>query len=254
MELRILGCAGGEGAGFRATSFLINQALLVDAGSVANSTSLEKQKTIEFVLITHPHLDHVKDLGFILDNTYGLRPQPLKVCATPGVIEALKQHYFNWVIWPDFSKLPSPENPILEFISIYQGIELNHLKINFYPVNHPGDSSGYLIEDLETNTSIVVTGDTSTTELIWKAAKECKNLKAIFVDTAFPDDMVSLAEASGHYTPSQLYQQLECFDLMNVPIYCYHLKPAFHERVAKDIRGLGNPNFIVLKDGEILEL
>lgn len=253
MKLEVLGCAGGEGVGHRATSFLINDIILIDAGSVVSSTSFEKQSTIETVLITHPHLDHIKDLGFMVDNTFGQRLKPLQVYSTQSVIDSLKKHYFNWVIWPDFTVLPSAGDPVMEMIPIHQDIELNNLKIKNYPVNHPGGSYGYLIEDPASDSSIIVTGDTSTTELIWQAAKACKNLKAIFVDTAFPDNMNALAEASGHYTPSQLYQQLKQFDLLDVPIYCYHLKPAYHELVERDVLKIGDEHFKLLKQDEILK-
>lgn len=254
MKLEVLGCAGGEGVGFRATSFLINDSILIDAGSVVSSTSLEQQSSIDYALITHPHLDHIKDLGFMVDNTFETRSQALKVYSTQSVIDALKKYYFNWVIWPDFTQLPTAENPVLELLPIYQDIQLNNLNISYYPVNHPGGSYGYLIEDPESDSSIVVTGDTAETELIWQAARECKNLTAIFVDTAFPDDMNQLAGASGHYTPSQLYQELKGFNLLHVPIYCYHLKPAYHDRVEADILSIGDDHFRLLQQGEILEL
>ena len=119
MKLEALGCAGGEGLDFNATAFLINDTVLVDAGSVVRVTTLEQQRNIRHAIITHTHLDHIKDLGFIVDNTFGQRNEPLKVYSIPPVIAALKQHYFNWVIWPDFTELPTPESAVIELVEMH---------------------------------------------------------------------------------------------------------------------------------------
>lgn len=252
MKLEVLGCAGGEGIGHRATAFLINDSLLIDAGSVVNSLTLEQQNNIRHALITHAHLDHIKDLGFIVDNTFGFRSKSLQVITTAEVIDALKSHYFNWVIWPDFSQLPCPENAMLEFFSDEKGVHIDGLNIDFIAVNHPGCANGFLIEEVSSDSSILVTGDTGNTDLIWQTAKTRKNLKAIFADTAFPDDMQELADASGHMTPAQLHNKLTDYQLDDMDVFCYHIKPTYHERVLKDIQAVNLATFRPLLEGQIL--
>ena len=252
MKLEVLGCSGGEGLGLRATSFLINDHLLVDAGSVVSSLSLAQQQSIRHAVITHAHLDHIKDLGFLVDNTFSSREQPLEVYSSSDVIDALKKHYFNWIIWPDFSVLPNPETPVLKFIVENQQIQIEGLTIQFYEVNHPGVSNGFIITEESSDTSILITGDTAVTQKIWQAAKTTENLKAIFVDTAFPDSKKELAELSGHYTPKSLCKDLKEFSLLALPIYCYHLKPAFHDEVEADISALCEDNVVCLQQGQTL--
>jgi ribonuclease BN (tRNA processing enzyme) len=253
MKLEVLGCAGGEAIDRRSTSFLLDDHLLIDAGAVANVLTVARQCRLDHVLVSHPHLDHVKDIGFIVDNTFGMRDRPLRVHAMPPVIEALRRHYFNWTIFPDFTVLPDSDHPVLELIASGADIELGALAIRQIEVNHPGDAYGFLIEDRRANTSILVTGDTGITEDIWREATQRENLRAIFADTALPDDMQSLAQAAGHLTPSQLYGQLQEHDLLHLDVYCYHLKPSYHERVVKDIEALPGPGFHVLEQGQLLQ-
>lgn len=253
MKLEVLGCAGGEGIEHRATSFLLNDELLIDAGAAANVLTLAQQCRLHHVLISHPHLDHVKDLGFIVDNTFGMRDQPLRVHAMPPVIEALERHYFNWTIFPDFTGLPNKDTPALELSASDKDLVLGGLAIRQIAVNHPGSAYGFLIEDYSSNASILVTGDTGVTEEIWREAGQRKNLKAIFADTALPDDMGALATAAGHLTPSELYRELRKHELLHMDVYCYHLKPSYHARVVRDIKALQQPRFHVLQQGQLLE-
>jgi len=71
MKIKILGGHGGLARGFSTTSFLIDDELLIDAGSVASTLSVEEQSKINHILISHSHLDHIKDLAFICDNCFG---------------------------------------------------------------------------------------------------------------------------------------------------------------------------------------
>ena len=99
----------------RATSYLINDELLIDAGSVAEGLPLEAQASLGPILISHAHLDHIKDLAFLCDNCLSIRKGPFEVYCNSYVRQAVLNHLFNDVIWPDFSKIPSPENPIIRF-------------------------------------------------------------------------------------------------------------------------------------------
>jgi 3',5'-cyclic-nucleotide phosphodiesterase len=59
MQLRILGCSGGIGGANRTTSFLINDSILIDAGTGVGDLSFSALTRIEHVFITHSHLDHI---------------------------------------------------------------------------------------------------------------------------------------------------------------------------------------------------
>ena len=108
MEIRVLGCHGSQLPGFGFTGFLIDGTTLMDAGSVTSVLTLEEQFRIDHVLISHAHLDHVRELASLADNLCCDQIEsPLTVIGTRVVIDTLKQHIFNGAIWPDFSILPT---------------------------------------------------------------------------------------------------------------------------------------------------
>jgi ribonuclease BN (tRNA processing enzyme) len=252
MKLKVLGCAGGESPNFRATAFLLNGTVLIDAGSVTQALSVEAQKRIDHVLITHAHLDHIKDLGFILDNTFGTRLKPLQVAAPPDVIKNLRDHIFNWIIWPDFSVLPDADNPVMDWVPLEHEhtLVMDGLTMTACAVNHPGNAYGYLIEDKQEDISILVTGDTATTDEIWDLAFAHENLVAVFVDVAFPDRLQELAGKAGHFTPQAFAREMKSFPRTDLPFYIYHLKPFYHKEVVADIQKLGIANLHVVSDDD----
>lgn len=250
MKLRVLGCAGGESPEARATAFLIDDRLLLDAGSVMSSLSVAAQARIDHILITHPHLDHIKDLGFIMDNTFGMRDEPIQVVAPTPVLDDLKAHIFNWVIWPDFSVLPSRDNPVMTWLPADVPLELSGIRITAFKVNHPGNAYGYLLENLGEDVSILVSGDTARTEQLWEIARQQDNLAAVFVDVAFPDRLGELAESAGHYSPTSFAAQYQAFEKKDLPFYVYHMKPACRDEVAREIEALGLPQVNLLQEGD----
>ena len=116
MKLRILGCSGGIGGRhLRTTSMLIDNDILIDAGTGVGDLSLAELSLIDHVFLTHSHLDHVTSIPFLVDTVGSMRARPMTVHAVPGTIEIIRKHIFNWVIWPDFSLIPTPEKPWMQF-------------------------------------------------------------------------------------------------------------------------------------------
>ena len=235
MIVRIIGCGGGVAPGARATSYLMNDELLIDAGSVAEGVSLERQVCLGPILISHAHLDHIKDLAFLCDNCLSTRKKPFEVYCNRYVRQAILKHLFNDVIWPDFSKIPSPENPIIRFhiIASEQSFSWGTYEITPVEVNHPGGALGFVIR--EGGGTLVFTQDTGPTERIWQVAAQEKNLKAIFTEASFPNNLASLASQSCHHSPKSLAQEIGKMP-KDVPIYLGHLKPAFYEELQKEIQ------------------
>ena len=224
--VQIVGAHGGVAKGMAATSYLIDGRLLLDAGSVAGGLSVEEQAQIGRILISHAHLDHIKDLAFLCDNCFGLREEPFEVFCNHYVRKAIGQHLFNDVIWPDFSRLPSPDKPTIRFhpIASEQSLTWEDYRIIPVEVNHPGNALGFIVE--RDGQSLVFTQDTGPTERIWQLAKKCKNLQAIFTEASFPNQLASLARRSQHHTPGSLQQEIAKMP-QGVPIFLGHLKPQF---------------------------
>jgi len=107
MRLRVLGCSGSIGGQHnRTTSFLVDQDILVDAGTGVGELSIAELTLIDHIFVTHSHLDHVDSIAFFLDSVGALRPKPVTVYATGPTIEILKRNLFNGDIG---IVLPDPE-------------------------------------------------------------------------------------------------------------------------------------------------
>lgn len=236
--VRIVGGHGGVSPGFRATSYLIDGKLLIDAGSVASGLQIDEQVLIDNILISHSHLDHISDLAFLSDNCFGLKGKPFEVYSHKPVREAIKTHLLNDIIWPDFSTLPTKENPTLRFHDLTDEtpITLGDYKILPVRVNHPGDALGFIVE--KGNTAIVFTQDTGPTERIWELAKGYKNLKAIFTEVSFPNKLEQVAIDSQHHTPLTMKKEIEKMP-PDVPIFLGHLKPNYQPLLFQEIEEIG---------------
>jgi ribonuclease BN (tRNA processing enzyme) len=251
MRIQVLGGHGGLAKGFSTTSFLINGELLIDAGAVASTLSVEEQSKIDHILISHSHLDHIKDLAFICDNCFGMRETPFQVYTHATVKKILKEHFFNETIWPDFTILPNEKNPTIQINAIEpeKPFQLNGYTITPVKVQHPNDAMGYIIE--HSGKAVLFTVDTAATERIWEVAKGIKNIKAVFTDVSFPNSLKGVAIASDHHTPASIKIELEKMP-PNVPVILTHLKPNYREEILKELSELNEKRLRVLeRDGEV---
>jgi cAMP phosphodiesterase len=253
MRVEVLGCQGGVSHGYNATSYLIDDVLLLDAGTVASALPVERQAKIENILISHSHLDHVKDLGFICDNCFGMKGgEPYHVYSHKSTIIALKNHIFNEAIWPDFSRIPTPEKPMMSYHELIpeQEVNIGGYKVTPVQVNHPGDTLGYIIE--KDNTCLLFTFDTASTKRIWEIGHEKNNLKAIFTEVSFPNSLIEIAKLSYHHSASTFEAEYPKMP-KGVPIYITHLKPAHQETILNEVQRLNiDDTHILHHDGQIL--
>jgi cAMP phosphodiesterase len=259
MEIRVLGCHGSQLPGCGLTGFLIDATTLLDAGAVTSVLTLEEQARIDHILITHAHLDHIRELSSLADNIcYFKRDYPLTVVSTPRVIETLKTHIFNGAVWPDFSLIPSPEKPVLRFVTIRPGeaMDLGHLRVMAVPVHHTVETVAYVVkaENGEQPTAAVFIGDTGPTEEIWLAARRDGDIRALFVETSLPGSMTELAELTGHLTPAALARELKKLGPFNPQIYLYHMKIQYRREIQREIALLGNANINILQDGQVIRI
>jgi len=232
LKIKVLGCYGGQLLGFHLTSFLINDSILLDAGSPTEALSLEEQHNIRHICLSHTHLDHIKDIAFLADNRSLKRlggtkeNRSITIHSLQENLDVLKQHFLNDTIWPDFTAIPSREDPILKFSPIESEVafEIDGVRITPIMVNHPVPCTGFLLD--QGGMQFIYTADTGSTDRIWEVANAQPNLKGIIMDCSFPNAYQHLADISGHLTPNGMIQELEKFKNLNqVPIYLYHMKP-----------------------------
>ena len=226
MKVRILGCSGGIGGRhLRTTSMLIDRDVLVDAGTGVNDLTLPELAAIDHVFITHSHLDHICSVPLMVDTVGQMRTRPLVLHALPATIEILRNHIFNWSIWPDFTQIPSAEQPYLRFEPIRLGESYDlggKRKITALPANHVVPAIGYQLDSGQA--SLVFTGDTSTNDPLWPIVNKIINLKFLIIETAFNNRERNLAELSKHLCPSMLADELSKL-ARTAEIYVTHLKP-----------------------------
>jgi len=235
MRLRVLGCSGSIGGQQnRTTSFLVDQDILIDAGTGVGDLSLAELTLIDHIFITHSHLDHVNSIAFFLDSVGALRPNPVTVYATGATIRTLKKNLFNWDIWPDFTQIPTPEQPWLRYEEIEVGrvITLNGRRITVLPAIHTVPAVGYQLDSGKG--SLVFTGDTGPNDALWSVVNRIANLKFLIIETAFSDKDRWLAELSKHLCPSMLGEELAKLE-RPAEVYITHLKPAEIELTMQEI-------------------
>jgi cAMP phosphodiesterase len=248
MRLEVLGCHGGDVPTLRLPTFLVNDHLLLEAGAVTSALPLARQATLQHVLLSHAHLDHVIGLAFLVDNVQSLaRRWPWVTAASlPPVIKDLRSYCFNNRLWPDFTALPTADGGVLRLDTLVDGEpgELGALTVVPVAVNHTVPACGFVISDGAS--AFVFSGDTGPTEQLWRVARGVREIRAVIVETAFPNRLERLAEASGHLTPRLLQREMEQFP--DAPIYVYHLKPAFFDETADELARLDGPVRLLEQD------
>lgn len=236
MKVRVLGCSGAIAKDCRTTSFLIDEDVLIDAGSGVGDLTLDEMRGIEHVLLTHSHLDHVLALPLMVDAISARCTTPVRIHALAGTIAALKAHIFNDVIWPDFSRIPTPEAPLVSFheIQVGQTLQFGSKLIEVLPAVHTVPAVGFALT--EGHGYWVFTGDTERNPAFWGRLNQL-NVVMLVIETAFGNRENDLARRSLHLSPQVLAEELDCIALgHNYPIYITHTKPAETELIMAQIQ------------------
>ncbi len=235
MKLRILGCSGGIGGRhLRTTSMLVDHDILIDAGTGVGDLSLAELAMIDHVFITHSHLDHIACLPLMIDSVADMRDRPVTVHATDATLTILRNHIFNWAIWPDFSEISIREAAVMRYhpLRVGQRIRLGTRTIRAMPAEHTVPAVGYHLDSGQG--SLVFTGDTTCNEAFWPLLNRITNLRYLLIETAFSNRERSLALMSRHLCPSLLSEELAALG-RKVEIYISHLKPGQIELIMGEI-------------------
>jgi ribonuclease BN (tRNA processing enzyme) len=254
MRLRVLGCSGGIGGrNLRTTSFLVDNDILLDAGSGVGDLSLAELTRIDHVFVTHSHLDHVTSIPFLVDTVGGMRAKPITVHATAPTIEILRNHLFNWSIWPDFTEIPNAEAPFMRYEEVELGrtVTVGGRAFTPIPAVHTVPAIGYQLDSGAG--SLVFTGDTGPNDELWKVVNRISNLKVLIIETAFSNKERQLAEVSKHLCPSMLADELAKLE-RRPEVWITHLKPGEIELTMEEIEAVaGNIRPRMLQNGQQFE-
>jgi ribonuclease BN (tRNA processing enzyme) len=235
MKLTVLGCSGGIGSGRHTTSLLVDDDVLIDAGSGITTLDFEQLLAIDHVFITHAHLDHILGLPLMIDSVGDLRENPVTVHALPEVLEVLSTHLFNWHLWPDFRKIPNAEAPWLRFepLDLGEALTLKGRTFRPLPVNHVVPACGLHVAT-EAG-SLVFSGDTTHSDAFVAALNAIPDLRHLIIETSFENELADIARASKHHWPDSLAVELQALSVQP-EVWITHLKPGNESAIMNELR------------------
>ncbi len=253
MQIRVLGASGGAAPGRPPTCFLVDGRLAVDAGALAERLPIEEQHRVRDVLLTHSHLDHVRDLPFILINTFR-DGDPLRLWSTRVTLDAVRTHLLNKQIWYEAFTLPSEEAPSITGNELEVGVEATvagHRVLGF-ALPHTVPSTGWLVGD--GTDAVYFAGDTSDDDCLRPVVKAAgKRLRGAFLEASFPDERADFAILTGHLTPAGVGRAARALP-PDVPVFVTHMKPGSEETIERQLADLGDPRIRPARAGDVIDL
>ncbi|OGU20963.1 MAG: 3',5'-cyclic-nucleotide phosphodiesterase [Hydrogenophilales bacterium RIFOXYD1_FULL_62_11] len=254
MKFSILGCSGGIGDGRQTTSFLVDDDILVDAGTGITTLDFEQLLAIDHVFITHSHLDHVLGLPLLLDVVGEKRSAPVVVHALPEVLDILAADLFNWRLWPDFREIPSIDTPWLRFEPLPLGATctLGQRSFTPLPVQHVVPACGLQIRTPAG--SLVFSGDTTHSDAFVAALNAIPDLRHLIVETSFENAFAGIARESQHHWPDSLAVELAGLSV-HPEVWITHLKPGNEAAIMDELRTAAPDwKLTALQQGQVIRL
>jgi ribonuclease BN (tRNA processing enzyme) len=234
MNIRILGAHNSESQTTRCVCFLIDDTLAIDAGGLTSNLSLSEQQSLQAILLTHQHYDHIRDIPGIALNL-SLRCASIKVYSTSNVCAAIETHLLNGKVYPQFHKLPGTKPSVsLNVIKPYEPQMVDGHEIMAVPVNHFDTTVGYQVSD-NRGKIIFYTADTGPgLSDCWKHISP----QLLIIDVTLPNGYEEFARETGHLTPNLLKQELIVFQEQNgyLPrIIAAHMDAGLEQKIREEI-------------------
>jgi ribonuclease BN (tRNA processing enzyme) len=255
MKIKVLGCSGAEFPGHRPPSFLLNEKILFDTGSLTNFLDIKGQRKIKYIFITHSHLDHILGIPFLADNLiFAKKRHRVNILSIPPVIKTIRKSLLDGAIWPDFTIIPNTHEAILNLAELKSGhsIKIEGYTITPYPVNHSVPAAGYLVED-KGKRRFFYTGDTGPTDSTWEKIGK-KQIHSLIIEVSFPSRMEKIALGTGHLTPKLLRRELLKIKPHPEKIFVIHIKAQYLETIKRELQELKIKNLRTLREGEIIDV
>jgi len=233
MKIRILGCSGGIGGSLHTTSLLIDDDILIDAGTGISSLSNAEMAKIRHIFITHTHLDHIACLPLMVDSIFDQIKEPIIIHGQQLSIDALKNNIFNWAIWPNFAELPTMQSPVIRYEPFQPGDTrmIGDRTFESIPVNHIVPTVAFRVST--DDAAFAYSGDTTTNDTLWNALNAHDRLDLLLVEVAFGNHLESLCKRARHYSPNLLAADLK--KLHHSPQVCItHNKPGEEATIMKE--------------------
>jgi len=236
ISLQLLGCSGGIGGpAHRTTCYLLDEHILIDAGTGLGELSLEQLARIDHVVLTHAHLDHIACLPLMADSVADRRSSALQVWALPEVIDILKTHIFNDQIWPDFTQIPDAQNPFVTLHALPENapLVLDSLQITALPALHGIAGCGYRVQ--KESVALAFSGDTADCPAFWETVAHDQLLAAVIVECSYPRRLADMAQLSRHLDVNDVIKRVSQLPA-KVAAIVIHRKPGLEMEIEQELR------------------
>lgn len=253
VKVQLLGSSVGDGAPLQyTTSFVVDDIVAFDAGSLGLTTPLELQRRVAHVFLSHSHIDHIGSLPLFIENAWQPGPDCPTVYGNDAVLDCLREDIFNDRVWPDMLRISTDDEQFLRLERLESGrpVRAGHLTITPVAVHHIVPTLAFVVDD--GRAAVAFISDTGPTDAIWEVANGMPHLKGVFLEASFPNAMEWLAQQAAHLTPALFlheYRKLR----HSVPVYAIHIKAAFHEQMLGELEALGLPNVQIATPQRIYE-
>lgn len=240
MKVRIVGAHQAESRDTGFVSLLIDGVLALDAGSLAARLTLDEQRAIRWVVLSHYHYDHVKDLPVVCFNSVpfdGRFHHGKDVYASTSAIEKVQQYLMNGDSWPAFAERPAGR-PAARFQTIEAGgnYAVGDYVVRCVPSVHKVPTLAIEVE--RGGRRVLYSGDAGPgAALNWTALDP----DHILTEVTFSNDQDQAARNALHYTPALLAADLRVFREQKgylPPITAIHLNPLYEEQIHRELADL----------------
>jgi ribonuclease BN (tRNA processing enzyme) len=242
----------GDNPNQYSTSYVINDAVAIDAGAIGFYQGPREQAAIRHVFLSHTHMDHLASLPAFLENVAGANQTPVTLHASAEVQEGLRRDLFNGRVWANFLELTHDNKQfvILDTIESGRPVPVEGLRITPVTVQHVVPTLGFILEDA--TAAVVISSDTGPTEEIWALANKTPNLKAVFLESTFPDSFTRLADITMHLTPAGFAREMQKL-ARPATFFAVHLKARHRESLTQELLALKLANLEIANLGMTYE-
>lgn len=242
MKIKLLGSSVPDPAARQyVSSYVINGTVAIDVGCLGFYGTPQEQEAIRHVFLTHSHTDHTASLPIFVENAWTPKEDCARVYGSSETLNAVQEHIFNNVMWPDFIALSKNMPPFLHLSALQSEVPVKAggLRITPVPVNHVVPTFGYVVSDGES--TVIFGGDSGPTERLWEVARRTPDLRAVFLEACFPNSLTALAKASLHLTSEMFGHEVAKMPAA-VKIVAVHIKVRYRDEVIRELHALELPN------------
>lgn len=236
MKIRILGAHMFESKTTRLSSILIDDMMVIDAGGLTSSLTFLEQEDIKYILLTHGHYDHIRDIpAFALKH----QDRTTDIYATEHTLNMLTTYFINGNVYPKFTEYPSTEKPALKLNAVepLQSFSIGNYSIMAIPVSHSIPAWGFQITDSK-DKCIFFSGDTGPgLHSCWEHIAP----QIVIMDMGFSNKSVDIASKPGHLCPSLLGEELVNFQRIQgyfPKVIMTHMNPDVEHEVEQEAKQL----------------